>query len=263
VRWSGKWKLWLVAACVASAVGAGAAVHFADNRQETAAPTEASPLSGGPVSKGEASGVAAAGAPAGSAEDAVAPSDAKVDESARLVGAARRLAADGEFAEARAALDKADKLIPGQPETARARRDIEEMGTPEAQFALQIDRARSAIARSDRAAATTALGEAERLKPQAPEIAQLHQALADAEQKAAQRSARITGLLTDMREAIARHDMAAADRALDEAGRLDVHDPALDQARTELARAQENERRREAERSTSPTPPAVPSRSLR
>ena len=64
------------------------------------------------------------------------------------------------------------------------------MSTPQGQLALQLDRASAAIGQDDRAAAEKALAEAERLNPQAPEIAQLRQALqaAAAEGRAAQRA---------------------------------------------------------------------------
>ncbi len=42
-----------------------------------------------------------------------------------------------------------------------------------------------------------------------------------------------------MRQAIARKDIAGADRAFNEASRIDVLDPAIDQARVELAHAHE------------------------
>jgi hypothetical protein len=50
-----------------------------------------------------------------------------------------------------------------------------------------------------------------------------------------------------MREAIARHDFAAANRALNEAERIDVRDPSIEQARVELARAQNAEQKRNAQ----------------
>jgi hypothetical protein len=46
-----------------------------------------------------------------------------------------------------------------------------------------------------------------------------------------------------MRQAIARQDFAAADGALNEAARLDVLDPLVDQARQELAQAHESDRK--------------------
>jgi hypothetical protein len=54
--------------------------------------------------------------------------------------------------------------------------------------------------------------------------------------------------LTTMREAIARHDFAAADGALNEAARIDVRDPALDAARIELARAHDADRKSKVEK---------------
>src|SRR5262249_17519780 len=141
--------------------------------------------------------------------------------------------------------DAADKAAPGLSEVGEARRKIAEMRTPEGQFATQIGRARFAIDTDDPAAAQQALAEAERLKPQAPEIAQLRQELQAAQQKEAKRSGRVAKQLTAMREAIARKDMVAADRAFNEASRIDIRDPALDQARIELARAHDAERERQ------------------
>ena len=45
-----------------------------------------------------------------------------------------------------------------------------------------------------------------------------------------------------MRQSIARKDIAGADRAFNEAARIDVLDPALDEARVELAHAHESAR---------------------
>lgn len=167
---------------------------------------------------------------------------------ARLLGDARRLAADGKFDEARAALDKADAVMPGSADTAAARREIAAMSTPQGQLAMQLDRARAAIAQDDAAAANQALDAAEKLSPEAPEIAQLRQTLQAAQQKETHRNGRIVELLTIMREAIARHDFAAADGALNEAARIDVRDPAIDQARIELTRAHDADRKNKAER---------------
>ena len=93
----------------------------------------------------------------------------------------------------------------------------------------------------DSAAAEKALAEAERLNAQAPEIAELRQAMQAAQQKDAHRGSRVTELLTNMREAIARDDFAAADGDLNAAERINVQDPALDEARRELARARDAE----------------------
>ena len=167
---------------------------------------------------------------------------------ARLLGDARRLAADGKFDEAKAALDKADKVIPGSDDTAAARRDIAALSSPEGQLVTQLARARAAIAQNDTVAANQALAEAEKINPQAPEIPQLREAMQAAQQKATHRNSRVTELLTTMREAIARHDFAAADGALNEAARIDVRDPALDAARIELARAHDADRKSKAEK---------------
>jgi len=181
-------------------------------------------------------------------DEPAVPSTAQTEQVARLLGDARRLAADGKFTEANAVLDKADAVMPGSDDTAAARREIAAMSTPQGQLTMQLDRARAAIAQDDAAAANQALAEAEKFNPEAPEIAQLRQALQAAQQKETHRNSRIVELLTTMREAIARHDFAAADSALNEAARIDVRDPAIDQARTELARAHDVDRKNKAER---------------
>lgn len=167
------------------------------------------------------------------------PDKAVSDRAFHLVGQARRLANRGKFEEADAKLAEADKVLPGLSETAEARRKIAELATPEGQFAIQFDRARTAVGNDDYAEAEKALAEAERLKPEAPEIAELRQAMQAAQQKEAKRSSQVTELLAVMREAIARKDIAGADRAFNEAARIDVLDPALDEARVELAQAHE------------------------
>ncbi len=165
------------------------------------------------------------------------PDAASSDRAFHLVARARRLADTGRFAEANARLDEADKLVPGLSETAEARRKIAELATPEGQFALQVARARNAIGNDDYADADKALTEADRLKPQAPEVAELRQTMQAAQQKEARRSSKVAGLLAAMRDAIARKDIAGADRAFNEASRIDILDPALEQARVELAQA--------------------------
>ena len=171
------------------------------------------------------------------------PDEAASERAMRLVGQARRLADNGRFDDATARLDAADKVAPGLSATAEARRRIAEMGTPEGQFATQVARARTAIDNDDVSTAEKALAEAERLQPQAPEIGQLREALRMAQQKETDRHRRIADLIKSMREAITRRDFAAADGALNEAARLDVLDPLVDQGRQELAQAHEAERR--------------------
>ena len=219
------------------AVVVGGAVYLFD-RSDTASPATTADSADPP-----AAGRRAAAKPAASPDEQEIPSAAQSDRILRLVGSARRLAADGKFAAATAALDEADKAMPDQPETAQARREIAAMSTPQGQLATQLGRARAAIEQDDLAAAEKALAEAERLGPQASEIAQLRQTLQAEQQKDVRRSSRIAELLTTMREAIARHDFAAADGALNEAARIDVRDPAVDEARTELARAHDADRK--------------------
>lgn len=167
------------------------------------------------------------------------PDETLSERAFHLIAQARRLADRGKFMEANAKLDEADKLVPGLRETAEGRRKVAALATPDGQFALQIARARTAVGNDDFPEADKALTEAARLKPGAPEIAELHQAMQATQQKEARRNGQIADLLKTMREAIARKDIAGADRAFNEASRIDVLDPALDQARTELAQAHE------------------------
>jgi hypothetical protein len=219
----------------------GGAVYFFD-RSDTASPAATAQGTTAPA----AAKPRVAAKPTADPDEPSALSPADSERIAQLLGEARRLAQDGKFAEAKAVLDKVDASRPRLAETAQARREIDQMSTPQSQLALQLERARSAIEQDDRAAAERALAEVERLSPQAPELAALRQALQDAQQKQARRASRIAELLTAMREAIARRDFAAADRALNEATRLDVRDPAIDPARVELARAQDTDRKKDA-----------------
>ncbi len=187
----------------------------------------------------------AAGMSRGSLADVDAiPDEAVSDRAFHLIGQARRLADRGKFEEANARLAEADTLAPGLGETAEARRKIAELATPDGRFAIQVDRARTAIANADYAAAERELAEAAKLKPEAPEVAALREEMQAARQKEATRSSRVAQLLAAMRESIARQDIAGADRAFNEAARLDILDPALDGARTELAHAHEADRDR-------------------
>jgi hypothetical protein len=165
------------------------------------------------------------------------PDEAVSDRAFHLIGQARRLADQGKFDEASAKLAEADKAVPGLSETAEARRKIAELATPEGRFAIQLSRARTAVGNDDYAAAEKELAEAERLKPGAPETAALRQEMQSAQQKEAKRSSQVAEQLAAMRESIARKDIAGADRAFNEASRIDILDPALDQARVELAQA--------------------------
>ena len=172
------------------------------------------------------------------------PNEAASDRAFHLIGQARRLADRGKFDEANAKLAEADKAVPGLSETAEARRKIAELATPEGRFAIQLSRARTALGSDDYAAAEKELTEAAKLKPEAPELAALRQEMQAAQQKGAKRSSQVAELLGAMRESIARKDIAGADRAFNEAARIDVLDPTLDQARVELAQAHDAARDR-------------------
>jgi len=202
------------------------------NRYEAPAPATTASARPSPASSGRP-------APAAAGDEHTVPSVNQTDQVVKLVGDARRLAGAGKFDEAEASLQKADKLIPGLPETEKARNEIAEMRTPEGQLKTQLTRARLAIEHDDKAAAEKALAEAERLNKQAPEIAELRQALQAAEQKDTHRSSRVSELLTKMRQEIARGDFAAADGDLNAAERINVQDPAIRDARRDLARARE------------------------
>jgi hypothetical protein len=179
------------------------------------------------------------------ADERAPPTAVQNDQLVSLTAQARRLAADGKFDDAEAALQKADKVYAGWSETEKARSDIAEMRTPEAQLKMQLERARLAIEHDDRATAEKALAEAERLNAQAPQIAELRQSLKEAEQKDVRRGNRVTELLTRMREDIARGDFAAADGDLNAAERIDIQDPAIREARRELARARDAKQKEE------------------
>jgi hypothetical protein len=177
--------------------------------------------------------------PPTSADDQTGPSNTQSDQLVKLVGDARRLANDGKFDEAEVALQKADQVYRGWSETEKARKELAELRTPAGQLKTQLERARLAIEHDDRAAAEKALGEAERLNAGASQIAELRQALQEAEQKEIHRDNRVTQMLTRMREDIARGDFAAADGDLNAAERINIQDPAIREARRELARARE------------------------
>jgi hypothetical protein len=161
----------------------------------------------------------------------------KRDQVVELIADARRQAAAGNFTDAEASLKKADTVVPHLPEIEQARADIEKLKTPDGNFDAQLARARLAIEHADPATAETAIAEASRLKPDAPEIAELRTALQTAKEKTAQRETRITDALTRMRDAVAKRNFAAADSALNEAERIDQQDPSVRRARGELARA--------------------------
>ena len=209
-------------------LAAGVIIFSHSNPRTTATPDQAQ------------SGRAAQAPPSvqGNVPDDLTPavSSLRRDEAVNLIGEARRHAAVGNFAEAEASLQKAQKAA-DLPEIQEAWREIEHLRTPEGSLAQQLRRARLAIEHDDAPAAEAALADASRIKPDAPEVAALRAALQQAQEKAARRETRIAQALARMREAVARRDFAAADSALNEAERIDVQNPSLRRARGELARA--------------------------
>jgi tetratricopeptide (TPR) repeat protein len=165
------------------------------------------------------------------------PSASQLAQARGMIGDARRLAATGNFGDAETALQNADRIIPGFAETATARREIADMRTARGQGGGQIDQAiarmRRAIERGDFAGAHNALDEAQRINANAPEVIAARRDLSAAERQ----TGRLSTLLATARAAIARHDYGAADRALDEAERIDARDPAVVQTRNELLEA--------------------------
>jgi len=176
-------------------------------------------------------------ATAASPDEPAMVSALKRDEAVDWIAEARRQAAAGNFAEAEASLQKAEAAVPQLPEIEQARSDIARLRTPEGNLATQLVRARLAIEHDDAATADSALAEAARIRPDAPEIAELRTALQAARERSAQREIRIATALARMRDAVARRDFAAADSALNEAERIDLQDPSVRRARGELARA--------------------------
>jgi colicin import membrane protein len=214
---------------------------------ETAAPAETAAARSRRLETGASTSPATTPAVAASTTAAQPPSGDEVtvvnglrrDEAVALIGDARRQAAAGNYTEAEALLARAEKVVPGLPETQQALVDVARLKTPEGQFADHIQRARLALDHDDSASAESELAEAARLRADAPEIAELRAALRAAHDKKARREARIADALARMREAMARRDFAAANGALNEAERIDVQEPTIRQARRELARAQD------------------------
>lgn len=125
---------------------------------------------------------------------------------------------------------------------------------PSGPTATQLDQARVTIAEARRLAARGDFGGAERSLQNADrivpgfaetaaarrEIADMRTARDDSRRDRAERrqeAGRIVALVDAARAAIARRDYGAADRALDEAERIDARDPAVVRARNELLEA--------------------------
>ncbi len=126
---------------------------------------------------------------------------------------------------------------------------------PAGPSASQLGQARAAIADARRLAARgnfgdaeTALQNADKVVPGFAETAMARREIADMRTARGQtgrqdnrqdnrQDSRLAALLATAQAAIARHDYAAADRALDEAERIDARDPAVVQTRNELLEA--------------------------
>lgn len=169
------------------------------------------------------------------------PSASQLSQARSYIADARRFGAAGDFAKAESALQAADTTIAGFTETAEARREIAEMRTERGQLAPLINQARRAIDRGDFATADRALDEAERLYPNARVVIDARHDLRAAQRQtgpSGTQDLRVAILLTAVRAAIALGDFGSADRALDEAERIEPRDPAVRQARVELTAAQ-------------------------
>ena len=126
------------------------------------------------------------------------PSASQLAQAHAAIADARRMAARGDFVGAETALQGADRTAPGLAETAVARREIADLRTTRGD------------ARGD--------GRRDRTERR-------------------QDATRIATLVDAARGAIARRDYSAADRALDEAERIDAQDPAVVRTRNELLEA--------------------------
>ncbi|MBY0324257.1 MAG: hypothetical protein K2X72_36440 [Reyranella sp.] len=144
--------------------------------------------------------------------------------------------------------------LPSVPQAVQLPSPAPEHAAPAGRSADQLAQARSAItdarrlaARGDFSGAETALQGADRIVPGFAETATARREIADLRttrgdarrDRADQRrdATHVATLVDAARKAIARRDYAAADRALDEAERIDAHDPAVVRTRNELLEA--------------------------
>lgn len=180
------------------------------------------------------------------ADEVVPPTPLQNDQIVHLVGEARRFARDGKFDEAEASLQKAEKIAKSAPQISQAHDEIARLKTPEGRLAAELVRARVAVDHGDKPAADKALAEIEKIKPGLPELAEMRAVLQQQQAKVDRRDQRIKEHLAAMREAMKRGDFAAADSELNAASRIDVTDTSVRRARSELAEAYEDARKRQA-----------------
>jgi len=168
---------------------------------------------------------------------------AKLEEARRLIAEARRLAGFGDFASAERLLQEADRASPNFAETAKARTDIA------AQRAERDGRYRERYqynAAIDRALATYALWEAERLITEAlrrfpndPEFRADANRLAQIKQQSdwLNRLAQARTAVTNGRRALDRNELGETERQLGIADDLTPGLPEANQLRADLGRA--------------------------
>ena len=165
------------------------------------------------------------------------PTAAQLGQARSHIADARHLASLGDFANAEAALQAADKANPGLAEIAQARREIAQMHDGNGQVGPLVDRARRAIERGDYPIAGQALAEAEKIDARAPSVVAARRELQAAEgqanrpQEARPQDPKVTSLLTTARAAMLVGDLASAERSLDQAEQIDSRDSAVVQAR--------------------------------
>jgi uncharacterized protein HemY len=120
------------------------------------------------------------------------------------------------------------------------------MRTARGQLGPLLNQARRAIERGDFVTADRALDEAEKIDANAPEVIDARRDLRAAQRQAerpdSRQDARVLALVTAARAAISLGDFASADRALDEAERIDPHSPVIRQVRVELQDAAQRPR---------------------
>ncbi|GEP57699.1 hypothetical protein [Reyranella soli] len=137
--------------------------------------------------------------------------------------------------------------LPSIPQVVQQPVPAPQQAAPTGHSASQVAQARSAIAdarrmaaRGDFRGAETALQGADRIVPGFAETAAARREIADfrtTRGDARRDAAHIATLVEAARIAIARRDYDAADRALDEAERIDAQDPAVVRTRNELLEA--------------------------
>jgi hypothetical protein len=109
------------------------------------------------------------------------------------------------------------------------------------QLRVLIVDARRSITRGDFTSADRALSQAERIDPRSSDVIAARRDLREAQQHANRDDRRIESLVADARTAMGRRDWSTANRLLDQAAQLDPRDRGVQQARAELATAQQQQ----------------------